>query len=63
MSGFASEALAVMPTPLPLTKEPPAGEPTAAVGAVLSTTTTPAPPGCRSMVETLLALSVICARR
>ena len=63
MSGFASDALAEMVTLLPLTKEPPAGEPTEAVGAVLSTTTTPAPPGCRSMVETLLALSVIRARR
>ena len=63
VSGFASDALAEMVTLLPLTKEPPAGEPTEDVGAVLSTTTTPAPPGCRSMVETLLALSVIRARR
>ena len=63
MSGFASDALAEIVTELPLTKAPPAGEPTEAVGAVLSTTTTPAPPGWRSIVETLLALSWIRARR
>src|SRR4051794_18510380 len=47
----------------PLTKVPAVGAPTAALGAVLSTTTTPAPPGCRSICETFDAESVICARR
>src|SRR5665647_1992797 len=42
---------------------PALGAPTAALGAVLSTTTTPAPPGWRSIVETFVAASVIRARR
>ena len=44
MSGFASPPLAEIVTELPLTNVPPVGAPTEAVGAVLSTTTTPAPP-------------------
>jgi hypothetical protein len=38
-----------------------AGEPTETLGSVLSTTTTP--PGCRSIVLVLSAVSVTIARR
>jgi len=61
--GFASPDVAEIVTVVPLTKVPALGAPTAALGAVLSTTTTPAPPGWRSIIETFAAASVIRARR
>ena len=63
MSGFASPDVAEIVTLEPLTKLPALGAPTAAVGAVLSTTTTPAPPEWRSIVDWLFTTSLITARR
>jgi hypothetical protein len=63
VSGFASPEVAEIVTVEPLTKVPAVGAPMDALGAVLSTTTTPAPPGWRSTSETFAAESVICARR
>ena len=62
VNGFASPTDPTSVTLEPLTRVPAVGAPTEAVGAVLSTTTTPVPLGWRSIVETFDATSVICAR-